>query len=55
MAPGEQHDREKPSGPYKNGVKRTFDLQDYKYVIEVAKAAGVLNRTVMLIDICLLY
>lgn len=28
-------------GPYRAGVKRTFDVSDYKYVAEVAKAVGV--------------
>ncbi len=30
-----------PSGPYRNGIKRVFDWQDYKHVVEIARAAGV--------------
>ncbi len=30
-----------PAGPYRTGVKRTFDVNDYRYVVGVAKAAGV--------------
>ena len=30
-----------PRGPFRNGVKRTFDVQDYKHVVEIAKAASV--------------
>lgn len=28
-------------GPYRNGVKRIFDVEDYKHVVAIAKAAGV--------------
>ena len=28
-------------GPHRAGVKRTFDINDYRYIIEVAKAVGV--------------
>lgn len=30
-----------PRGPHRAGVKRTFDLDDYRYIIEVGKAVGV--------------
>jgi hypothetical protein len=30
-----------PRGPHRAGVKRTFDLNDYRYIIEVGKAVGV--------------
>lgn len=30
-----------PRGPFRNGVKRIFDVQDYKHVVEIARAAGV--------------
>jgi hypothetical protein len=30
-----------PPGPVRVGIKRTFDLQDYKYIVDVAKAVGV--------------
>ncbi len=30
-----------PSGPYRNGLKRNFDLADYRHVVDIAKAAGV--------------
>ncbi|MGK7390095.1 MAG: hypothetical protein ACNS60_07080 [Candidatus Cyclobacteriaceae bacterium M2_1C_046] len=29
-----------PPGPYRCGVKRRFDLNDYKYIVEVGKAVG---------------
>lgn len=33
--------RETPGGPHRAGVKRTFDINDYRYIIEVGKAVGV--------------
>jgi len=33
--------RNVPPGPARVGIKRKFDLNDYKYIVEVAKAAGV--------------
>jgi hypothetical protein len=30
-----------PSGPFRVGVKRSFDLNDYKYIVDVASAIGV--------------
>ncbi len=30
-----------PSGPFRAGVKRAFDIRDYRYVIDVGKAVGV--------------
>jgi len=33
--------RDTPSGPHRAGVKRTFDINDYRYIIEVGKAVGV--------------
>jgi hypothetical protein len=30
-----------PSGPYRNGIKRKFDLADYRHVVDIAKGAGV--------------
>src|SRR5882757_9140009 len=29
-----------PRGPHRAGVKRTFDINDYRYIIEVGKAVG---------------
>jgi hypothetical protein len=29
-----------PPGPHRAGVKRTFDLRDYQYIIDVGKAVG---------------
>ena len=33
--------RDTPGGPHRAGVKRTFDINDYRYIIEVGKAVGV--------------
>lgn len=34
--------REKtPPGPFRNGIKRVFDLEDYRHVVEVARTVGV--------------
>ncbi|HMJ70282.1 MAG TPA: hypothetical protein VK508_15365 [Cyclobacteriaceae bacterium] len=30
-----------PRGPHRAGVKRTFNINDYRYIIDVAKAVGV--------------
>jgi hypothetical protein len=30
-----------PPGPLRAGIKRTFDLNDYKYIVEVARTVGV--------------
>jgi hypothetical protein len=30
-----------PFGPHRAGVNRTFDLKDYQYIVDVAKAVGV--------------
>jgi hypothetical protein len=32
--------KDTPGGPHRAGVKRTFDLNDYRYIIEVGKAVG---------------
>jgi hypothetical protein len=30
-----------PPGPLRVGIKRTFDLHDYKYIVDVARTVGV--------------
>jgi len=30
-----------PPGPVRVGIKRTFDLNDYKYIVDVAEAVGI--------------
>ena len=38
---GSSMEEHTPRGPFRNGVKRIFDLQDYRHVVEIAQAAGV--------------
>jgi hypothetical protein len=38
---GSNLSRNVPPGPVRVGVKRAFDLNDYKYIVEVAKSVGV--------------
>jgi hypothetical protein len=38
---GSNLSRNVPPGSVRAGIKRTFDLNDYKYIVDVAKAVGV--------------
>lgn len=39
-----------PPGPYRNGVKRVFDVEDYRHVVEIARAAGVRVQGVFILS-----
>lgn len=37
-------------GPYRGGVKRNFDINDYKYIVEVGKAVGVRIQSLFILS-----